>query len=96
MTPPWSGVRTNAAREDRDAIESLGARADPDFRAELLGRLPVGRLATVPDLAHAVLYLASYAAAVVTGHVLRVDNGWTARHFTEEIAGSDPAGGTTK
>jgi NAD(P)-dependent dehydrogenase (short-subunit alcohol dehydrogenase family) len=52
---------------------------DDAFRAEVLGRrLPTGRLATVDEVAGAVLYLASETAGSVTGHVLRVDGGWTA------------------
>jgi NAD(P)-dependent dehydrogenase (short-subunit alcohol dehydrogenase family) len=53
--------------------------ADPAFRAEVLDRrLPTGRLAQVQDVARAVRYLACDASASVTGHVLRVDGGWTA------------------
>jgi NAD(P)-dependent dehydrogenase (short-subunit alcohol dehydrogenase family) len=52
--------------------------ADPGFRAEVLGRLPTRRLAEVADVARAVRYLACDASASVTGHVLRVDGGWTA------------------
>lgn len=52
--------------------------ADPEFRDEVLERrLPTGRLATVEDVAHAVRYLACDASDSVTGHVLRVDGGWT-------------------
>jgi NAD(P)-dependent dehydrogenase (short-subunit alcohol dehydrogenase family) len=52
--------------------------ADPEFRAEVLSRLPTGALATVDEVAAAVAYLLSDAAASVTGHSLRVDGGWTA------------------
>ena len=51
---------------------------DPDFRAEVLERrLPTGRLAQVADVAHAVRYLACDASNNVTGHILKVDGGWT-------------------
>ncbi|MBT3257667.1 MAG: SDR family oxidoreductase [Deltaproteobacteria bacterium] len=50
---------------------------DPDFKKFVLDSIPVGRMATPEEIAHAVLYLASDQAAIVTGHVLLVDGGWT-------------------
>jgi len=53
--------------------------ADPEFREEILERrLPTGRLAQVEDVARATRYLACDASANVTGHILKVDGGWTA------------------
>lgn len=52
---------------------------DPDFAADVLARIPVGRFGSTGDVAAAVLYLASPAAGLVTGTVLRVDGGWTAQ-----------------
>ena len=53
--------------------------ADPAFREEVLERrLPTQRLAAVKDVARAVRYLACDASESVTGHILRVDGGWTA------------------
>ena len=52
---------------------------DPVFRAEVLERrLPTGQLAEIEDVAHAVRYLACAASNNVTGHILKVDGGWTA------------------
>ena len=51
---------------------------DPEWRQEVLGRIPMGRFAEPRDVAGAVVYLASPIAAMVTGHVLLVDGGWTA------------------
>jgi 2-deoxy-D-gluconate 3-dehydrogenase len=51
---------------------------DESFRAEVLRRLPIGRIGTPSDVVGAVVYLASDQAALVTGHVLDVDGGWTA------------------
>ncbi|HEX3615345.1 MAG TPA: SDR family oxidoreductase [Solirubrobacteraceae bacterium] len=52
---------------------------DPVFRAEVLERrLPTGQLAEIDDVAHAVRYLACDASNNVTGHILKVDGGWTA------------------
>ena len=42
------------------------------------GKILPGRLATVEEVAAAVVYLASPAAAMVTGTSLRIDGGWTA------------------
>lgn len=52
--------------------------ADPEFAAEVRRRIPGGEIASLEDVAAAVLYLASDRARSVTGHVLAVDGGWTA------------------
>ena len=52
--------------------------ADPAFAADVRRRLPTGEVATVDEVAAAILYLVSDAARSVTGHVLAVDGGWTA------------------
>jgi NAD(P)-dependent dehydrogenase (short-subunit alcohol dehydrogenase family) len=51
---------------------------DPDTRKWILGRIPLGRVGTVEEVASAVVFLASPAAALVTGSSLLVDGGWTA------------------
>lgn len=51
---------------------------DAAFRASVLTKIKLGRLGTVEDLMGAVVYLASDAAALVTGTSLVVDGGWTA------------------
>ncbi|HEX3289937.1 MAG TPA: SDR family NAD(P)-dependent oxidoreductase [Gaiella sp.] len=51
---------------------------DDAFRADVLRRLPIGRIGTPSDVVGAVVYLASDQTALVTGHVLDVDGGWTA------------------
>ena len=55
------------------------ALADPDFRAEIIGSIPMGHLAQIDDIVGAVVFLASPAAAMITGASLVVDGGWTAR-----------------
>jgi NAD(P)-dependent dehydrogenase (short-subunit alcohol dehydrogenase family) len=51
---------------------------DAVFRKWVLDRIPLGRLGTVEEIAQAVVFLASPAAALVTGSSLLVDGGWTA------------------
>ena len=51
---------------------------DPEWRDRILSRIPLGRVGEVEDVAAAVIYLASPAAGMVTGHTLLVDGGWTA------------------
>jgi NAD(P)-dependent dehydrogenase (short-subunit alcohol dehydrogenase family) len=49
-----------------------------EFYDELVSRVPLGRFGEGPDLAGAVIYLASQASIFVTGHVLVIDGGYTA------------------
>ena len=51
---------------------------DPETRRWIINRIPLGRVGTVEDVASAVVFLASPAAALVTGSSLLVDGGWTA------------------
>jgi 2-dehydro-3-deoxy-D-gluconate 5-dehydrogenase len=51
---------------------------DPAMRADLEARIPLGRVAQPEDVVGAVVFLASAASAMVTGHTLLVDGGWTA------------------
>jgi NAD(P)-dependent dehydrogenase (short-subunit alcohol dehydrogenase family) len=51
---------------------------DPARRAERLGEVPLGRLATAADVANALVYLASDEAAFINGAALPIDGGLTA------------------
>lgn len=53
--------------------------SDPDFKEFVIGSIPLGRLATIEEVAAAVVYLASPGAASVTGTSIVVDGGWTAK-----------------
>ncbi len=78
----WSsrGVTVNAVAPTFIYTPGTAERLDePEYLAGVLDRLPIGRVGTTTDVAAAVLYLASPAGAMVSGHVLVVDGGWTAQ-----------------
>ena len=52
---------------------------DPQIGPALLEQIPLGRFATAEEVASAVVYVASPAAAMVTGTSIEIDGGWTAR-----------------
>ncbi len=51
---------------------------DPERRAERLGEVPLGRLASATDVANALVYLASDEASFINGAAIPVDGGLTA------------------
>jgi len=67
-------VRVNAVAPG--FIETAMTEAlDEEARQKLMAQIPLPRLGTPDDVAAAVLFLVSDAAAYVTGHVLNVDGG---------------------
>jgi NAD(P)-dependent dehydrogenase (short-subunit alcohol dehydrogenase family) len=74
------GIRVNAvAPTFVETPMTVPFLADERFRADVEGRIPLGRIGRVEDVVGAVVYLASPAAALVTGASLLVDGGWTAQ-----------------
>lgn len=56
------------------------ALADPDFKADVVERIAgLHRIGEPMEVAGAVVFLASSAASLITGHTLLIDGGWTAR-----------------
>ena len=51
---------------------------NPDRLAWILSKIKLGRVGEVQDIMGAVAFLASDAAALITGSALMVDGGWTA------------------
>ena len=47
-------------------------------KADITGRVPMGRFASPDDIARAMAFLADDASAFINGHALAVDGGWTA------------------
>src|SRR5437667_2096778 len=54
--------------------------ANPEFRADVIERIAaLHRIGEPMDVAGAVVFLASSAASLITGHTILIDGGWTAR-----------------
>ena len=74
------GINVNAVAPGYIATSNTEAlRADPARSQAILERIPAGRWGEASDIAEAVVFLASPAAAYVHGIVLPVDGGWLAR-----------------
>ncbi|WP_104196063.1 SDR family NAD(P)-dependent oxidoreductase [Cryobacterium sp. M15] len=75
-----NGIRVNAVAPTfvrTEMTESTLSR--PDWAAELLGRIPIGRFGEPEDVAGAVAFLLSDAASLITGHTIAIDGGYTIR-----------------
>lgn len=72
-------IRVNAVAPGsvETKIRAALLAADPVRREANIAKVPMGRFGTPEDMAGAVSYLASPAAAYVNGHVLAVDGGLT-------------------
>lgn len=72
-------ITVNAVAPTFVATElTRGTLDNPEWRERILSRIPMGQVGEVEDVVAAVVYLASPAAKMVTGHTLMVDGGWTA------------------
>ncbi|HEY1016698.1 MAG TPA: 3-oxoacyl-[acyl-carrier-protein] reductase [Herpetosiphonaceae bacterium] len=71
------GITANAICPGFIETDMTAAAMNDELRAAAVGRVPLGRLGTVEDIAAPVVFLASDAAAYITGQTLAVDGGWT-------------------
>ena len=81
LAAEWAsrGVRVNAIAPTFTRTElTLPVRQNADLVAQIEARTPMGRMAEPEEMAGAILYLASPASSMVTGHTLPVDGGWMA------------------
>src|SRR6516165_9827176 len=75
------GIRVNAVAPGwvhtplADQIRALR----PDAEAAMLSVVPQGRWCEPEEVAEAVIFLCSEKASHITGHVMPIDGGWTAR-----------------
>jgi len=73
-------IRVNAIAPGWVETElTKGARADPARSEAIIARTPFGRWGRPEDIGGAVVFLCSEAAGFVTGTVLPVDGGYTAK-----------------
>jgi len=75
------GIRVNAVAPGRmqtDSPSRAGKGNDPAYMAAMLERIPLHRIVTAEEVASAVCWLASPAAASVTGQTVVMDGGLTA------------------
>lgn len=81
LAAEWApgGIRVNAVAPTflrTKLTEKL--REDPAMVAAIEARTPLGRFAEPEEVSPGILYLASRASAMVTGHTLAIDGGWLA------------------
>jgi len=51
--------------------------SDEPFRKSVVDRIPLGKIGNPMDVAGTVVFLASSAAAMITGEIILIDGGWT-------------------
>jgi NAD(P)-dependent dehydrogenase (short-subunit alcohol dehydrogenase family) len=77
------GVRVNAiapgAVDTPFVDKALGTGPDPEREAAIAAEHPLGRMGTPDEIAQAIVFLASPAAAFITGAIVMADGGFTAR-----------------
>ncbi|WP_284976765.1 glucose 1-dehydrogenase [Arthrobacter sp. efr-133-TYG-104] len=75
-----SGIRVNAVAPTFVRTElTASSLSRPEWAAELLSRIPIGRFGEPEDITGAVTFLLSDAASLITGHTIAIDGGYTIR-----------------
>lgn len=77
-------IRVNAIAPGTVQTEGAGSKlwATPEAQTRLVSRIPVGRMGTPEEIAHAAAYLVSPYAEYINGEALTMDGGaWLGRGF---------------
>jgi 3-oxoacyl-[acyl-carrier protein] reductase len=69
------GITVNGVEPGNIMTEALQAERSPEYLRTMERSVPLGRLGTPRDVAHAVLFLASDEAAYITGTTIVIDGG---------------------
>jgi 3-oxoacyl-[acyl-carrier protein] reductase len=69
------GITVNGVEPGNILTEALQAERSPEYVRAMEASVPLGRLGTPRDVAHAVLFLASDEAAYITGTTIIIDGG---------------------
>jgi 3-oxoacyl-[acyl-carrier protein] reductase len=70
------GIRVNAIAPAVLETDMVRGPLTPALREKILARIPLGRFAELEDVARLAVYLASDAAAFITGETIAVDGGF--------------------
>jgi 3-oxoacyl-[acyl-carrier protein] reductase len=70
------GIRVNAIAPAVLETDMVRGPLTPALREKILARIPLGRFAELEDVARLAVYLASDAAAFITGETVAVDGGF--------------------
>ena len=76
----WAGkgITVNGIAPTFTYTAGTAERLDnPEYLAGVLGRIPVGKVATIKDIFSAILYLTAEHSDMVTGTTMVIDGGWT-------------------
>lgn len=75
-----NNIRVNAVAPTFVRTElTASTLSRPDWASELKSRIPMGRFGEPDDIVGAVIFLLSDAAALITGHTMAIDGGYTIR-----------------
>lgn len=82
LASEWAKYNINVNAVAPTFIETPGTEPwlkNPAFRKSVVDRIPLGRVGKPMEVAGAVIFLASEAASLITGDIMLIDGGWTAK-----------------
>ena len=77
----WAKYNINVNAVAPTFIETPGTEPwlnDPEFKANVLSQIKLGRIGIPQEVSSVVVFLASEASSLITGSTILIDGGWTA------------------